>query len=387
MQNLTIAVAGAGIAGLTAVIALAKAGHNVHLFEAAPAWGEVGAGITLAPNAMRGLDSIGVGDEIVATGVEPATQLISHWQTGETLLTVDRSKTLQQYNAAYVYIHRADLHKILVDAAEKSGVTIHLNKILKTVDTHSEKPQIQFTDGETFEADLVIGADGLKSNTRALFKTQAPHFTGHIAYRALAPVTPAIQALIDQPGMHIGPGKMVVRYPLRKGDILNLVFFTRQEGWEEDGWSIPADISELKHQFEGWCPDIQTLLNEIKPGTVFKWAINAHKPLQDGWSKDAKVTLIGDAAHAMTPFLGQGAATGIEDAVMLTRAITDSDTLNDALARYEAARYERTSFIQQESNDNADRLQGEESEMYGLGNLRNEETLGLFNYDCVTEPV
>ncbi|GGF60485.1 FAD-dependent monooxygenase [Alteromonas lipolytica] len=387
MQNLTIAVVGAGIAGLTAVNALAKAGHNVHLFEAAPAWGDVGAGITLAPNAMRGLDYIGVGEEVANTGVEPTSQNISHWESGETLLTVVRSNTKEQYGSAYVYIHRADLHTILVKAAEQNGVTIHLNKQLETVNTDGEQASIVFADGETFEADLVIGADGLKSNTRKLFKTQAPHFTGHIAYRALAPASPAIQALIDQPGMHIGPGKMVVRYPLRKGDILNLVFFTRQEGWEEDGWAITADIDELKGQFEGWCPDIQTLLNEVKPGTVFKWAINAHKPLQGGWSKDAKVTLIGDAAHAMTPFLGQGAATGIEDAVMLSRVITDADSLHEALERYEAARFERTSFIQKESNENADRLQGEESEMYGLGNLRNEETLGLFSYDCVTEKV
>lgn len=387
MQNLTIAVVGAGIAGLTAVNALAKAGHTVHLFEAAPAWGDVGAGITLAPNAMRGLDYIGVGDEVTETGIEPSTQHISHWQNGNTLLTVERRNTKEQYNAAYVYIHRADLHKILVAAAEKNGVTIHLNKQLETVRTDGDQACVEFTDGETFKADLVIGADGLKSNTRKLFKTQAPHFTGHIAYRALAPASPAIQALIDQPGMHIGPGKMVVRYPLRKGNILNLVFFTRQEGWEEDGWAITADIEELKQQFEGWCPDIQTLLNEVKPGTVFKWAINAHKPLEGGWSKDSNVTLIGDAAHAMTPFLGQGAATGIEDAVMLSRAITDADTLTEALERYEAARYERTSFIQKESNENADRLQGEESEMYGLGNLRNEETLGLFSYDCVNEKV
>ena len=387
MQKLTIAVVGAGIAGLTAVIALAKAGHNVHLFEAAPAWGDVGAGITLAPNAMRGLDYVGVGSEVVRTGVEPSTQHISHWQTGETLLTVDRSKTQQQYNAAYVYIHRADLHKILVNAAEQAGASVYLNKQLNTVNTEGKLAEIVFADGSTFRADLVIGADGLKSNTRKLFKTQPAYFTGHVAYRALAPATPAIQALIDQPGMHIGPGKMVVRYPLRKGDLLNLVFFIRQEGWEEDGWAISATPEELKQHYEGWCPAIQTLLNEVKPGTVFKWAINAHKPLQGGWSKDANVTLIGDAAHAMTPFLGQGAATGIEDAVMLSRTLNDADTLEEALQRYEAARYERTSFIQQESNENADRLQGAESEMYGLGNLRNEETLGLFSYDCVTEQV
>jgi len=385
MQNLNIAVVGAGIAGLTAVLALAKAGHQVSLFEAAPAWGDVGAGITLAPNAMRGLDYVGVGQEIAAAGLEPTTQAIGHWQTGKTLLSVDRSKTRDTYNAAYVYIHRADLHHILVEAAVAAGATVHLNKKLESIN-YQQQPVIHFQDGASDSFDLVIGADGLKSATRQLFNPDPPHFTGHIAFRALAPVTTNIQHLLDQPGMHIGPGKMVVRYPLRKGQLLNLVFFARQSGWTEDGWAIPADLSELRALYTDWCPDVQALIAAIKPGTVFKWAINAHQPVK-GWNLANKVTLIGDAAHAMTPFLGQGAATGIEDAVMLARAIDAAASLQEALMRYETARFERTSFIQQESNANADRLQGEEAELYGLGNLRNEETLGLFFYDCVTAAV
>ncbi len=385
MKSLNVAVVGAGIAGLTAVLALAKSGHKVSLYEAAPAWGEVGAGITLAPNAMRGLDYVGVGETVADVGMEPAKQEISHWQSGELLLPVDRSGTREKYNAAYVYIHRADLHKILVDAAQAAGVQILLDKRAVNINT-DDKPIITFADGTTAEADLLIGADGLKSTIRSLFDPVAPHFTGHIAFRALAPATPAIQALIDQPGMHIGPGKMVVRYPLRKGNILNLVFFARQDGWTEDGWSIPAQVSELKALYADWCPDVQTLIDSIQEGTAFKWAINAHSPLAN-WSIDGKVTMIGDAAHAMTPFLGQGAATGIEDAVMLARALDDSDTTQEALARYVSARQERCDFIQAESNANADRLQGEEAEMYGLGNLRNEETLGLFFYDCVNEAV
>ncbi|MDO6710699.1 FAD-dependent oxidoreductase [Aliiglaciecola sp. 2_MG-2023] len=386
MKNLDIAVVGAGIAGLTAAIALAKNGQKVSLYESAPAWGDVGAGITLAPNAMRGLDYIGVGEAIVEAGIEPSTQKISHWQSGETLLMVDRSQTREQYSSAYVYIHRADLHRILVAEAEKAGVGIYLGKLLRSVNYQAAKPVLIFADDSTADADLIIGADGLKSQVRQLFNSVQPHFTGHIAYRALAPITPAIQHLIEQPGMHIGPGKMVVRYPLRKGKLLNLVFFARQDGWTEDGWSIPAELQELKDLYAGWSDDISTLIDAIKPGTVFKWAINAHSSLPH-WSIDNKVTLIGDAAHAMTPFLGQGAATGIEDAVMLARVLEDAESVAKALARYQAARHERTTFIQKESNENADRLQGEAAELYGLGNLRNEETLGLFNYDCVTESV
>ncbi|WP_317928567.1 FAD-dependent monooxygenase [Halioxenophilus sp. WMMB6] len=381
-----IAIVGAGVAGLTAALALAKQGHSVSLFESASAWADVGAGITLAPNAMRGLDYVGVGAAVADAGIEPTSQEVSHWRTGERIMAVDRSKTREQYDAAYVYIHRADLHQILVAACEAAGVKIFLGKRAETVTTEGDTCTIAFVDGSEAVVDLVIGADGLKSAIRQLFDPKPPHFTGHVAYRALAPATPEIQHLIDNPGMHIGPGKMIVRYPLRKGNLLNLVFFAREEGWEEDGWSIPADINELQERYSDWCPEVQTLLSVIKPGTVFKWAINAHSPLP-GWTKSGRITVIGDAAHAMTPFLGQGAATGIEDAVMLARALADAKDTEEALARYQAARFERTTFIQAESNANADRLQGDEAENYGLGNLRNEETLGLFAYDCTTEPV
>lgn len=386
MAPMKLAVVGGGIAGLTAALALRDRGHEVTLYEAAAAWAEVGAGITLSPNAMRALDAVGVGEQIAATGVEPGTQHISHWQGGQVLLEVDRSKTFETYKARYVYIHRADLHDILVNAALERGVNIELGKRLIDIDCSAEQPRLQFADGESASAELVIGADGLKSQVRQLFDPVAPHFTGHIAFRALAPASPAIQHLIDQPGMHIGPGKMVVRYPLRKGELLNLVFFARQDGWTEDGWSIPATPEELGVLYSDWCEDIQILIGAIQPGTLFKWAINAHSPLPS-WNFDNKVTLLGDAAHAMTPFLGQGAATGVEDAVMLTRALESSSSVAEALRRFQAARHERTSFIQAESNANADRLQGEEAEMYGLGNLRNEETLGLFYYDCTSEAV
>jgi salicylate hydroxylase len=254
------------------------------------------------------------------------------------------------------------------------------------LDIQNDFTVMHFSDGTTASADLVVGADGLKSKTRQFFAPEPASFSGHIAFRALAPVTEKIQHLLDQPGMHIGPGKMVVRYPLRKGSLINLVFFARKDGWTEEGWSIPAELDELREIYAGWCSDVHLLIDSVKPGTIFKWAINQHKPLKS-WNLEDKVTLIGDSAHAMTPFMGQGAATGIEDAVFLSRAIDLSDSISEAIVRYEKARLERTSYIQVESNINADRLQGEETELYGLGKLENEESLGLFSYDCVTEPV
>lgn len=386
MGTLDTAVVGGGLAGLTAAIALAQRGHRVNLYESTRQWKEVGAGITLAPNAMRGLDHLGVGEAVAHAGTEPRQQTISHWQDGRVLLSLDRSGIRKRYNAAYVYIHRADLHRILVAAAEQAGVALHLAHRLVSVDVHASGASMVFDNMHVAKADLVVAADGLHSQVRKLFRTEPPYFTGHVAYRALAPATADIQPLIDQPGIHIGPGRMAVRYPLRGGSLLNLVFFARQEGWTDDGWSIPAAADELSVLFDDWCEDVRALIRAAAPDTLFKWAINAHHPLP-GWSLGDRVVLVGDAAHAMTPFLGQGAAAGIEDAVILARALDLACAPGEALAHYEVARIERTRFIQAESNANADRLQGPEAELYGLGKLRNEETLGLFDYDCWTTSV
>ena len=382
----SVTVVGAGIAGLTAALALRRQGRDVDLFEAAPEFGEVGAGITLAPNAMHGLAHVGVEEAIVSAGIEPGKQWVSHWRHGETIMAFERGSTREQYGAPYVYIHRADLQRILSSAARDSGVRVHLGKRLRALDTEADSVRLHFDDGSEARSALVIGADGLKSVVRQLFQPAPATFTGHIAFRALAPAAPNIQRLIDQPGIHIGPGKMVVRYPLRKGALLNLVFFARQAGWTEDGWSIPAEPHELRALFGDWCEDIGLLIGALQPSTLHKWAINAHAPL-GSWSRDGRITLIGDAAHAMTPFLGQGAAMGIEDAVVLARALELEARQEQALARYEAARMERAHMVQRESNLNADRLQGEEAELYGIGNLRNEETLGLFAYNCATVPL
>jgi salicylate hydroxylase len=161
---------------------------------------------------------------------------------------------------------------------------------------------------------------------------------------------------------------------------MNFVFFARQDGWNEEGWMTPADPDELQAIYGQWCDDAQRMLSAAVQQPMFKWAINAREPM-DTWVLDGKVTLIGDAAHAMTPFLGHGAACGIEDAVVLARALAASDTAAEGLARYEAARHERATFIQRESNANADRMQGQDTDLFGLGQMKDEESLGLFTYD------
>lgn len=387
MKSARILIAGGGIGGLTAAIALLREGFEVELFEAAPSWGEVGAGVTLAPNAMAGMQYLGLGPAIEASGMEPRAQEVRHWQTGAVLRRLERGNRMrEQYGAPYLYMHRADLHAILVEAVERHGGTIHLASPVAAAECSEQEAALVLADGRRVTGDLVIGAEGLKSVVRKLFEPKPAHFTGHIAWRALAEVDDALREFAEQPGNFIGPQRLVVYYPLRKGRILNLVFFARQQGWTEDGWTIPARRQELEETFAGWCRPVQSMIERVDEGRLFKWAINARSPL-DSWTIGSRITMLGDAAHAMTPFLGQGASSAIEDGVVLARALAAAGNQAEALRRYEAARIERANFIQAESNANANRMQSEDSDGFAKKEIRNEETLGLFAYDCGTVAV
>jgi salicylate hydroxylase len=267
-------------------------------------------------------------------------------------------------------------------AAVKAGVDMRAGAAVVS----SEGTTVTLSDGSTVTGDVLIGADGVKSVIRQRFESTPPHFTGHVAWRCLVPVTPDLQDLSDYPGIIIGPGGMINRYNVRGSKIMNFVFFARQEGWNEEGWTTPVDPQELRQVYAGWCADAQRLIDAACQQKMFKWAINARLPL-DSWIIDGNVSLIGDAAHAMTPFLGHGAACGIEDAVVLARAMAASATVAEGLSRYEKARHERATFIQMESNANADRMQGQDTNLFGLGEMKDEESLGLFLYDPRTVEV
>jgi salicylate hydroxylase len=178
----------------------------------------------------------------------------------------------------------------------------------------------------------------------------------------------------------------MVRYPVSRGRLLNLVFFARQEGWAEEGWSIPGRRAELEALFGDWEPEVRAMIAAVDESRLFKWGVFARAPLKT-WVHGGRIALLGDAAHAMTPFLGQGAGCAIEDAMILSRCLEASNDPAEALGRYERARVERCAFIQAESNANADRMQGDEAHLFGMTQVRNEETLGLFAYDAGAAPI
>jgi len=385
-----VVVAGGGIGGLTAALVLGQAGHEVEVLEQASAVAAtVGAGVTLSPNAMRVYRRLGLEDALRALGVEPERQRVQHFEDGRTLVTLERGARVRElYGAPYLYIHRGDLHAVLSQALGVTGrARLRLGASVVGARAGADGAEAHLQNGEVARGDIVVAADGIKSAIRKLFEPAAPHFTGHVVWRALIPVDgPVLSDLASFPGVHIGPGRMVVRYPVSQGRQLNLVFFARQTGWAEEGWAIPGQLGELEAHFGDWAHEVRTMMAAIDEAQLFKWGVFARHPLKT-WSHGGCITLLGDAAHAMTPFMGQGAASAIEDAMVLGRCLDASDSPPEALNRYERARLERCALMQDESNLNADRMQGDEAHLFGMTEVRNEESLGLFAYDAGTVEV
>lgn len=389
MKDLRIAVIGAGMAGLTAALSLQKNGFKPKVYELAPELGEVGAGLTLSPNSTLGLEYVGIGAELEKRAHVPQAQAIMHYQTGEVLVETKRGDIpKQKYGANYYQIHRADLHEILVNATEVNDPgSILVNHAFEGYTETDNGIEITFTNGNTATCDVLIGADGIRSGVRsAMFGPEDPKFTGNVAYRGLVNrgdlsdevVTPAS-------GVAIAPRKAFTRYLVREGSLINFVAFVRRDGWDEEGWSIPVTHEELMEEFGDWHPRVSDLIKAAPKDKVFKWALYDRDPLEE-WTK-GNVTLIGDAAHPMLPFMGMGAAMGVEDGVVIGRAFGDSSTIEEALTRYEAARKERANFVLLRSRVARERLQSDHPEQYDDSKHKNEESLGLFEYNPGTVPV
>lgn len=380
-----VAIVGGGIGGLTAALALAAHGLEPLVLEQAPALGEVGAGITISPNAGRVLDWLGLGDAVRAAGVLPGTQHIRDLATGRTLRTLARDSDLEaRHGAPYRHLHRADLVAILADAlGARAPGAIRTGSRVTAVTADGE---LLLEGGERLSADAVVGADGVRSVVRqGLFASAPPQFTGQVAWRGLVPTAAlAGAAAADPPGIHVGPGRLVLRYPVRGGALTNYAIFVESDSWTEESWSTPSTREELLAHLPDACEGVRGLVEATPEPWLFKWALFAREPLAT-WVA-GRVTLLGDAAHAMLPFMGQGAATAIEDAMVLARALAGFP-LAEALARYEAARRERTAMVQLQSRLLGLRFQGRDPESLGRGPLRNEEELGLFAYDAVTVPL
>jgi salicylate hydroxylase len=383
-----VAIIGAGLGGLTCALALARAGVPVRVYEQAPVLAEVGAGITLSPNAARVFIHLGLEPGVRTLGYVPPKQITQNLATGAILVERERGDAVEaQYGAPYTHLHRHDLHALLSDGLlALDPDAIQLDHKLTHITASTDQAVLQFENGQTVNSRLAIGADGVKSATRdALFKTEPPHFTGQVAWRGVLPVTAlpaATQAL--PPGIWIGEKRLFMRYPMRGGTLINYAAFVNMDGWADEGWSIRSTLAELRGLYADAEPHLLAMIDATPPDQLFKWALHAREPL-DSWIAGC-VTLLGDAAHGMLPFMGQGAATSIEDGMVLARCIEAFPTA-EALRRYEAARIERTTMIQTQSRLLGLQFQGKDPESFGQGPIRNEDSLGLFAYDAVNCPI
>ncbi len=388
MSGPAIAIVGAGIGGLAAAVAVARQGRAVAVYEQAPALGEVGAGISLSPNAVKGLWFLGLKDVLAAAADEPPIQVTRHYQTGEVLITVDRSDTVQRYGAPYLQMHRADLHRLLLRALEAQAPgSVHTDKALRGLTEHPDHVQLEFADGTAIAADVVIGADGLKSTVRAArFGSDEPEFTGYVAWRGLVPGE-RVEHLKLPPGSSVlaGPGRLFVRYPVRHGALVNYVAFARTQNWEAESWSQTGSIDEVLEAFSDFHDELKTIVSATPGRTCHKWGLFARQPVPE-WVT-GRIALLGDAAHPMLPWFGQGAATAIEDGVVLARALEAAGDPGEALQRYQAARQERLDLIYRESLLGGERLAGAEPQKLSDEAPRFEDTLGITTYDPATAPV
>jgi salicylate hydroxylase len=362
-----IVIAGAGIGGLCAALALAKRGFEVAVYEQSIHLGEVGTGLQLSPNAMHVLKTLGVADEVKAKAFSPTSAVMRHYQTGKKYFTVPLGDTAtQKYGADYLHIHRADLHSALQHACEKLNVSIHLGRAIQNYQhtpqnlaSHSlasnkltpHKLAIQFENSESLEADVLIGADGIKSKVQSCMLGQTPaKFTGQVAWRGVVEANKLPKGLIKHnANLWVGPGKHFVSYYLRGGNLVNFVAIQERTDWQQESWNEPGDISELRDTFAGWHPEVTELLTATE--SCFLWALFDRQPLQQ-WT-DRNVALLGDACHPMLPFLAQGAAMAIEDSYALAHCLANENDTQIALKAYQAIRLTRTRNIQLGARKNA----------------------------------
>lgn len=388
MSSNTVTIIGAGIGGLTLALGLLKAGQKVRVFEQAPALGEVGAGLSISPNAALGLEYLGMTEFMEANSNAPLWQYTHHGETDEVLVAIDRHPVREQYGAAYYQIHRADFHAELVARIKAIDPDcIRLNHQLKQALQTKDGYTLQFANGAQEDTAALVGADGLRSAVRdLLFMKDKPEFTGHMAWRALIPAG-QLPDWYSEAASHVwvGPGRTCVCYPVRGKAIVNFVGFARADAWVEEGWSVKAEPGEVARAFAGWHKHPTDLIAAIPEETVYRWGLFAREPVETLAKGNA--ALLGDAGHPMLPWFGQGASSSIEDGVVMARCFMQEATPKDAFARYNKARLERVSFLQSESNLGGERLQALDPYVLRDQPTKNEDALGIFRYNPAEVPI
>ena len=347
MTNDPILIAGGGIGGAASALAFAQKGYPVRLLEQASAFNETGAGIQLGPNAFKMFEVLGLTDAIGDLAVFPEALVMRDGLTGEvvTQIPVNNPEFHARFANPYGVIYRPDLHSVLIDAAQNfPEVDLVLNQNVINFQETEGRVSVACDDGTNHQGRGLIGADGLWSTIRDnIVNDGTPRVSGHVAYRAVLPLSEVPEHLRwNAVVLWAGPKTHLVQYPLRRGEIMNLVAVFHSDRYEE-GWDVFGDPGELSQRFSGQHPDVLALLGRIDSWRM--WVLCDREPIKT-WCKGS-IGLLGDAAHPMLQYLAQGACMAIEDAVCIAQRLEcRHGDLEAALRDYQADRYLRTARVQ-----------------------------------------
>ncbi|MGO9007410.1 MAG: FAD-dependent monooxygenase [Beijerinckiaceae bacterium] len=353
-------IAGAGIGGLTAALSLARIGYRVSLIERSKSLQEVGAGLQISPNATAVLRELGLLPALADAAVAPRAIHVRRARDGATLTLLPLGQAQARWGAPYLLVHRGDLQRVLAEAVAKVPeielVTDSNVTGLATTETGVALTALQGAIRVEYRGDCLIGADGVRSVVRECLgydATRPPKRAHRIAFRALAdPERVAAAMRLAESTLWLGPNAHVVHYPLRGGSVINVVAVVDEMvplDWTAEFWSQPAAADEVAARFSGFDGRVRDLL--AVAGKWLRWPLT-ERPALAHWTK-GPITLLGDAAHPMLPFLAQGAAQAIEDAAALAGALAAADSVGQGLAAYEKARLPRARRVQAQSHRQA----------------------------------
>ena len=343
-----VTVLGAGVGGLAAALALALKGADVTVLEQADAIREIGAGLQISPNGACVLRALGLGAGLDAASMRAQAVELRDGRDGDLVLRLDLARLRPQQG--YHFLHRADLIDLLAKAARAAGVQIRLLQKIETVDLSGPRPRLATALGSQTETGLLIGADGLHSQTRAALNGKtAPFFTRHVAWRCIIPAEPNAAPVAE---VHMGAGRHLVSYPLRGGTLRNIVAVEERNAWVEESWSLRDDSLEMKLAFEDFSPRVKSWLDRAED--VYVWGLFRH-PVAQVWHKtlpEGAAVILGDAAHPTLPFLAQGASMALEDAWLMADRLANLP-VPQAFSAYQTARKPRCTRIVAAANGNA----------------------------------